>query len=116
MEVWSWVVLEVVVVVDFGSVCVGGGFGCGGRTRSPWMTTSCWITHLPARMMWRGPRTLARRLILLPVSVSMYSPRTEGLGGMMSERAKVWAERSMEGMSFELHSTTEHGVATEYVL
>ena len=39
-----------------------------GVTRSPCTRTSCWITHLPARMMCLVPRMEARREILLPVS------------------------------------------------
>jgi hypothetical protein len=38
------------------------------RTRSPRMTTSCWMTDLPARTMWGVPWRRARREILLPVS------------------------------------------------
>jgi hypothetical protein len=79
------------------------------RTRSPRMTTSCWMTDLPARTMWGVPWRRARREILLPVSckrevmvskvigreglveghgmgertVSMYSPRAALFGGML---------------------------------
>lgn len=49
-------------------VVVGVEEGARGVTRSPWMRTSCWITHLPARMMCLVPRMEARREILLPVS------------------------------------------------
>jgi len=38
------------------------------------MTVPCWTTHFPARTMCLAPTIWARREILLPVSVSMYSP------------------------------------------
>ena len=53
------------------------------------MITPCWITHLPARTICFAPRTWARREILLPVSVSMYSPLGGAFGfeDMLSEFA-----------------------------
>lgn len=67
-------------------VVLGLGLGKVGFIRSPWRMQSCWITHLPERIIWRGPRMEARREILLPVSVSMYSVRGVGLvGGIVGE-------------------------------
>ena len=68
-------------MVDFLSVdgSIGlFGRGGGGRTRSPWTITSCWMTHFPARMMCFGPRIEARREILLPVSWLRVSGWTDG--------------------------------------
>lgn len=48
--------------------------GGNGRIRSPRITVCAWITHLPASTMCLAPMTWALREILLPVSVSMYSP------------------------------------------
>ncbi len=45
------------------------------RTRSPRIMTSGWMTVLPPRMMFCVPTSVALRATLLPVSVSMYSPR-----------------------------------------
>ena len=81
--------LVVVVVEEEESLL---GLGTVGFMRSPWRMQSCWITHLPARMMWRGPRMEARREILLPVSVSMYSERELALGGIVERVREETAE------------------------
>lgn len=68
--------------------------GLRGVIKSPWMTTSGEMTHLPARMMCLGPKMEARREILLPVSVVMYSERVVveeeevGLGGILMARVR----------------------------
>jgi hypothetical protein len=62
---------------------------CMVRIRSPRIMTSGWMTVLPPSMMFCVPTSVALRATLLPVSVSMYSPR----GGLRDDIVAGFSRR-----------------------
>lgn len=83
------VVAAVAAVAAVGEGVDDDGCGCCWRTRSPRMTTSCWMTDLPASTMCGVPCRRARREILLPVSCGREELESE----MRNEKlGKGWCE------------------------